>query len=251
MSESTRPCVLVTRPSHQSSGFIQLLKDAGVKPISLPSIDISFVSADVSAALSSDLVIFTSANAVNGAAHNETLPCNYRGKIAAIGKATASALLDRGIRTDFVPDKAYGSEALLEMLSNDLDLSELKITIVRGDSGREKLHQVLSQSGAQVHYLQVYKRGLPVYTDAHLRSVFETGIPDIVSVTSDLGLRNLLKILPGQLHGSIKTCHLIVNSERCASFARDHGFNAKIVVAKPPGDESQVTEILRLAHHTS
>ncbi len=240
--------VLVTRPIHQASGFAQLLEDAhGLMPIRLPTLEISFIDANLQAALDSDTVIFTSVNAVIGAQRSLRLPWKFDGKIAAIGAATASALQAHGVTVDWQPHKGAGSEALLETLQSvDSEKSATKVTIIRGDSGREKLKEVLANAGVVVENLTVYKRELPNYSKQQLSQVFEFGLPDIISVTSDLGLTNLLKIVPSNLHNDLIALPIVVNSERCAALAREQGFSAEIAIADPPGDESQVTEILRI-----
>ncbi len=237
--------VLVTRPIHLTSRFTQLLDEiAGISYTCLPTIEIEFVHTDVDAARQSDIIIFTSVNSVIGADRCSALPWDFTGKTAAIGAATASALQSQGVSVDIEPASGAGSEALLEALNVS---RKSTITIIRGDSGREKLRDALTQAGCTVDYLAVYQRTLPGYTTAELSSLFDTGLPDIISVTSDLGLINLLKIIPPELQSELKTRPLVVNSDRCAELARSSGFAEEIAIADPPGDISQVTEILRLA----
>lgn len=238
--------VLVTRPAHQASGFTQRLEEAGgITSIGLPTIKIQYVKTDVDVALKSDINIFTSVNSVIGAHRCSALPWACPGKTAAIGIATARALKSHGVSVDFEPASGAGSEALLlEILNVN---SKSAITIIRGDSGREKLRNSLTEAGSVVDYLTVYKRILPDYTNAELNRLLTPALPDIISVTSDLGLTNLLKIVPVELRAELKTRPLVVNSERCASLARSNGFAGEIAIADPPGDDGQVTEILRMA----
>ena len=229
--------VLVTRPAHQSSGLVNLLKDAGFTSVCLPTIEIDYIDADLTDTLQSDLIIFTSINAVAGANKSSALTFDSNAAIDSIGKATTQALEKLQCRVDFTPQSGASSEALLEVLD---DLAGLKVTIVRGDTGRDALRTALTLRGATVRYEPVYKRTLPVYTNTEIKKLLAGGLPDVTSVTSDLGLSNLLAILSDDLKAELFTKPLVVNSERCAELARSNGFAAEIPVADPPGDEGQV-----------
>ncbi len=245
MNNNTRSAasVLVTRPAHQSSGFVSLLKDAGFGSVCVPTIEIDYIEADLTELLQSDLIIFTSANAVTGANKSTAMPFNSSTKIASIGKATTDALLSLQCRVDITPHSGASSEALLDVLD---DVANLTVTIVRGDTGRDALRHALTERGATVRYQTVYKRKLPVYSKAELQKFFANGLPDVTSVTSDLGLGNLLKIIPDAHKTALFTRPLVVNSERCAELASDNGFSGDILVANPPGDEAQVNLISSL-----
>ena len=237
--------VLVTRPAHQAQPLIENLRGLGATTISLPTIEIEFTCADITPALNSDLLIFTSVNSVHGAQHALQPPWNYTGKIAAVGKATASALEQLNLSVDIVPPTGAGTESLLVELEPYL-LEGTRAIIIRGDTGRETLFEQLSKRKLQVSYLCVYHRALPAYDQAHINHLVGNNSPDIISVTSDLGLTNLLQIIPTKEQAGILRLPLVVNSERCATLAREYGFHGSIGVANPPGDAAQVTEILRL-----
>lgn len=237
--------VLVTRPAHQSAQFIQQLEARGVHAVLLPTIEIEFESIDLTETQLSDLIIFTSANAVTGACHSDPFPWNSKAKIAAVGPATATLLEQLNCPVDIVPKSGASSEALLDTLSNEISTAaNLKVTIVRGDSGRDKLFNALSAQGAKPRYQSVYKRRLPEYSKAHIDSVLKHGLPDVVSVTSDLGLKNLLAIIPAGFIQTLLSKPLVVNSKRCAQLAEEIGFSAEILIAEPPGDDSQLVKIL-------
>ena len=235
--------VLVTRPVHQSSELINLLNDKGIASVCIATIEIDYLDADLTDTLQSDLIIFTSVNAVAGATKSMPLPFNTRAKIASIGKATTLALERLDCRVDVTPLTGASSEALLEVIG---DVKNLAVTIVRGDTGRDVLRAALTERGATVRYQSVYQRKLPTYTKTEIQALLEHGLPDVTSVTSDLGLHNLLEIIPNEFKAELFTKPLVVNSERCATFARDQGFTADVLVADPPGNESQVKLIATL-----
>ena len=242
--KSPAASVLITRPAHQSSALVKLLKDTGISSVCLPTIEIDYLEADLKDTLQSDLIIFTSVNAVTGAHKSETLPFNSRAKIASIGKATTTALERLNCRVDVAPKTSASSEALLEVIGN---VKNMQVTIVRGDTGRDALRTALTRRGATVRYQSVYQRKLPSYTKTDIQTLLVQGLPDIISITSDLGLNNLLTIIPDDFKAKLFTKPLVVNSERCAKFARDKGFTTDVLVADPPGNESQVKLIAKLA----
>ncbi len=239
--------VLVTRPRQQSAAFCEALKRAGANAISLPTIEIVFPSSAGRQLAKSDhdLLIFTSANAVRGAMQHAPPPPWGQNpvKIAAIGPATALALQEAGAVVDILPAQ-HNSEGLLELLSK-LDLSTSRVAILRGDSGRDLLFQHLKTRARGVDYIELYQRRLPVLESAHLHhSVRET---NITTVGSDLGLTNLIKLLPTPQLDEVRRRPLIVNSQRCASLAADEGFVDHIGVASPPGDAGQLQALIRFA----
>ena len=242
--------MLVTRPAHQAQPLIEKLQDLSATTISLPTIEIKFVCSDLTQALNSDLLIFTSVNSVLGVQHAMQQPWNYTGKIAAIGKATANALKELKLPVDIEPTTGAGTESLLVELEPYL-LEGTRAIIIRGDRGRETLFEQLSRHKLQVSYLCVYQRALPVYEQSYVSRLVSDNLPDIISVTSDLGLINFLQIIPAKDQKSILGLPLVVNSKRCAALAQEHGFRGSIGVADPPGDAAQVTEILRLVHLTT
>lgn len=197
---------------------------------------------EIRQALQCDLMIFTSSNAVAGA--HKHLPRNAllhprRFKLASIGTATTRALQQHSITVDIAPDTSGGSEELIALLqSTRLDSS--RIVIVRGGSGRETLCRQLQSAGASVSYLPVYRRYCPNLDMDSVRTLLVTQPPDAISVTSNEGLKNLLCIAPADTHQQLFNTPLIVNSERCSTLARTLGFVSQILVAKPPGDDSQL-----------
>ena len=107
-------------------------------------------------------VVFISANAVNFAlkANNGKIDRLKTVRFAAMGRATAQALEAAGLTVDVVPEQGYTSEALLAMPQMQ-QVKGQACLIVRGEGGREELANTLRSRGADVHYLEVYKRTIP------------------------------------------------------------------------------------------
>lgn len=235
-----------------------LLRQYGATPYCLPCIAINPVDnlsdQQIDASLACDLLIFTSTNAVEFLLQRRPAPWNVDAanpRIAAIGTATASYLSAHSITVDLLPAKAKGSEQLLDLLQQTELIVNKRITIVRGNSGREKLRNDLSMAGAAVRYLEVYQRSLPQISPQTAKLTFEKAAPDIISITSDLGLKNLCHLLPADSHQTLFSTPLVVNSERCRTLASRLGFSAQLTVANPPGDTSQAEAIRSLFQQCS
>ena len=245
--------VLVTRPQQQAQGFIARIAELGGKPCHLPTIEIRYNSDNPVKWSEADLFIFTSVNSVKGGLAQLPLspgnmPQGTLPRIAAIGQSTAKALAKAGMQNVICPEQNGNSEVLLKMLTPNI-AAGTRVIIVRGDSGRDTLRKGLSELGANVSYQQVYERRLP---DASTISPGAGALwlqcpPDIVSISSDLGLENLVALLPADLHEQLLRTPLIVNSARCRDKARGDGFSAYIRVAHPPGDQGQIDGLIEFA----
>ncbi len=236
--------VLVTRPQHQAQGFIKGIEERGGVAFHLPTIEIVFASKEP-VLTDADLIIFTSVNAVIGAQLRTGGLRNSPPLLAAIGTATANSLHKAGYTKILAPTQNGNSESLVDLLA-PIIVPEMKVIIVRGDSGRDTLRDSLQQLGARVRYEQVYERTLPSGSDSAKtpEELWQLANPDIVSVSSDLGLDNLITLLPGRVHPQLFNKPLVANSERCMHRARDAGFSAAIAVANPPGDEGQINQLI-------
>lgn len=172
-----------------------------------------------------------------------TAPDWLNGKIvAAIGPATTKALTQAGVSVDITP-RQHNSEGMLRALSS-IDLGARRVAILRGDSGRNFLYEQLQPRVKSVEYLELYQRRLPKVTPAAVKAAI--AMTNVTTVSSDLGLLNLVKLLPVPQLTAVRARALVVNSSRCADLARKHGFDAAISVANPPGDEGQLKALMEI-----
>jgi len=232
----------VTRPVGQAQSFITEIEHLGGQPFHLPTIEIVYTRC-IPLLGDPDLIVFTSVNSVIGAQLDKAAlkhKKNQQPLIAAIGTATANALHDAGVHSILSPAQNGNSETLLNLLNPHIKVG-MKVTIVRGDSGRDQLRDGLQNLGARVRYEQAYERKLPETTDQEYQ--WKQANPDIVSISSDLGLVNLMKLLPGYCHQKLLSTPLVVNSKRCMMKANAAGFTADMLVADPPGDRGQISKL--------
>ena len=240
----TKPRLLVTRPRHQQQAFIQHSEALGFEAISLPCLDILPLHFEITLAelQAHELVLLTSRNAVDFVHRILPLPWPDTA-VLAIGPATAHALQKLGqtlIRTPVAP---YTSEAFLAWLSTRPVPASL--AIVKGADGRQLIETTLRERGSRITPIAVYRRVMPVLNNADKHRVFVDSRPDVISVTSDNILRNLVEIAGPEYTAALFHLPIIVNSDRCAGLAARLGFKQAAIVAHQPGDAGQI-EALRL-----
>lgn len=193
--------VLVTRAEHQAAEFVEALGEAGFNVRHLAALAIDGADADSLRATYNPepapaIVIFVSANAVRFG--YQALAWPKDAVIGAIGGATAAALTEKGADVTLRNREGSTSETLLHHPELDKDLSGQRVVIVRGNGGRELLADSLRERGAQVDYVEVYRREKPETATEAIeaeRQALEGGEIDFVSVMSLATFENLLSLL--------------------------------------------------------
>lgn len=240
--------VLVTRPAAQAAALCELVRENGGTPVAFPTIEIH-PAADPAAAgrlLAEpwDLLIFISRNAVEFGLGLLPAGLSADTAIAAVGKATASALAAAGHPATLVPTSGFDSEALLALPALQ-QVAGQRVLIVRGDGGRTLLADTLSARGAEVHYAEVYRRLLPAVDTEPLLAGWRRTI-DLVTATSDEVLTNLLQLVGPAGRAWLLATPLVVISERGGSFAIQQGFRT-VAVAEEASDAGVLEALCRLA----
>jgi len=238
--------VLVTRPKHQATGFVDAITEKRGIAIELPVMEViahdtAKIEHDVASLLEADIAIFVSANAVRlGLAHAGAA------KTAAIGPATANALRRHGREAEIRSVDGFDSEHLLN--AEELqDVHGKVIRIIRGNIGRELLAETLRSRGAIVEYLAVYRRQIPEYTDDELAAVTEqwqAGKVDVVTIMSVESLHNLLKILPQECRELLVNTPLVTPAQRVVQEAAAQLPGIPTTLAKGPQVNDMIEAIL-------
>jgi uroporphyrinogen-III synthase len=208
--------VLVTRPRTQATDLIEAIESRGGTAICFPVIEIvardrRSVEAEVATLPAADIVIFVSSNAV---AHG--LDFVGDALTAAIGPATAAALLAAGRNVDISPADGFDSESLLREAAL-LNVQGKRVRIIRGGNGREHLAETLRERGAIVDYLAVYARELPKISDSALLEVETAWLArkiNVVTIMSVETLHNLLSLLPKSLLSELTDVPLVTPAAR-------------------------------------
>ncbi len=171
--------VVVTRPAEQAASLAEPLERLGARVLLAPTIRIvprpwdDEVAAAVEGLASYGLVVFTSRNGVDSFLdHLETagrrpesgpVPGSMTPRplapgvlVAAVGSATASALEERGVAVDLVPDE-FIAEGLVSTLEQEgIVPAGTRVLLPTARRARPVLPDALRARGAQVDVLAVY-----------------------------------------------------------------------------------------------
>lgn len=249
--------VLVTRPAEQSDSLAQAIRAAGGRPWLFPVMEIlprgaDAFDADIQAAGCADLTIFVSANAVRhglAALDAQPEPGNDdagRGRIAAIGPATLAALEATGVRVDIRPGGGYRSEHLLTHPTLE-DVSGWRITIVRGDAGRELLAESLRQRGATVTHVSAYsaqRRDVPAADVDALLQALDAGDIGATTVMSVASFDHLAEILPSRGIDRLAGTRLVAPGARVIQTLAERLPGAHLIEASGPNAEAMIDALV-------
>lgn len=239
--------VLVTRAEHQAGPLCELITAQGGRPVPFPAIQIegSLDPAPVYALLEClndfHIAIFISPNAVQyGLAMlgERQLPSGL--SVGAVGKGTARALEEAGIKVNIVPEDQFDSESLLTLPELNRVAGQ-RIIIFRGDGGRPLLGGTLRQRGAEVIYAEVYRRVRP---EADVESLLQRWRSDVqvVTATSNDILDNLAAMLGEWGLAHLRETPLVVISERMRTQAGKLGCT-KIILAEGADNVAVLTAL--------
>ena len=241
--------ILVTRPEHQAENLSRLIEQRGGVAVRFPTLEI--VATDNAGEIRDALanldrfqwVVFISANAVNFAlkANSGKIPRTKFVSFAAVGQSTAQAMRMAGLPVDLVPENGYNSEALLAMPQLQ-QIEGQNCLIVRGEGGREQLATTLRSRGAEVNYLEVYKRIIPRIDSSPVDELLVQHRLDVITVTSAEALQNL-KLMLKNNNKLLSLIPLVVVSDRIRCIAADMGFN-RITVADSPIDTAILETVI-------
>lgn len=239
--------VLVTRPQQQAAILAQAIREAGGEAVEFPTLDIEAVpvnSLNASSAhlAKADIVIFISPNA----AHFGMAAIRSRGglpasaEVLAVGQGTARALHALGVPAVITPP-GQDSEALL-MLPQLNNVAGKRVVIVRGVGGRGLLADTLRARGADVHFMECYRRSCPHVDAAPLLARWQAGGIDAVTLTSAEALNNLATLLGVAGAPLLANTPLFVPHEKIAEAARRFGIAQ--VNTTPAGDAGLVDGLI-------
>jgi uroporphyrinogen III methyltransferase/synthase len=191
--------IVLTRAEEQAGESAERLRRLGADVVAAPTIEISEPSSwgPIDAAIAKletyDWLIFTSRNGVEKFlarldAGERDLRA-VKGRIAAIGPATAEALAKAHLKTDCLPEE-FIAESLLEALEGDL--TGKKMLIARAEVAREVLPEELRRRGASVDVAPVYRTVVP--DSSALREAIAAKRPDWITFTSSSTVRHFVEM---------------------------------------------------------
>jgi uroporphyrinogen III methyltransferase/synthase len=200
--------VVVTRARSQAASLSDRLAAAGAEVVEMPATRIEAADDQPLVAALENVnqygwIVFTSQNGVR--LFWEALRRMGRDaralagvKIAAVGPATADALLDHGLAVDVSPER-FVAEGLLDALRDRRDVSGARVLYAAAEGARELLQEGLEAMGATVDRVTLY-RSVPDAAGAdELRARLARGEADLVTFTSASSVKAFVDAVGAEL----------------------------------------------------
>lgn len=197
--------ILVSRAKSQASGFAAELKQLGAQVIEIPFIEVrspaSYRPLDeaLDRIAEYDWLIVTSANAADALfarAQTRNVPfanLNHL-QVAAIGPATARALVKHGLEVDVVPDE-YIAESVVRSLRKLV--RGKSVLLVRAKVARDVIPNELRKAEAQVTIVEAYETVVPGRSRQRMARLMQhpQKMPHIVTFTSSSTVQNFVALV--------------------------------------------------------
>src|SRR5881398_2102286 len=191
--------IAVTRAPEQAAELVRELEALGAQVVVAPTIRISPLTdlAALRAALTRnppyDWIVFTSQNAVHVVCDRlpewQLAPRDVaRAAVAAIGPATAEALVRRGV----VPDR-FVAEAVVTALAAQGDVRGKTVLLPRARGARDALPDGLRALGARVDVIPVYETIQATGDASGLAAEILAGAIDAITFTSSSTVRGFVE----------------------------------------------------------
>ena len=245
--------VIVTRPLHEATAWVEGLRQAHLDAQALPLIDIAPPAQTQSLTQAWQqwtrwhAVMFVSAQAVRMffAQRPHEIDMHAGPRCWATGPGTQRALLQAGVpaeRMDAPPASAaqFDSETLWQCVRGQVRSGQ-SVLIVRGSddasksgdiagAGRDWLGDQLKAQGVQVQWLAAYARALPRWSEAQ-HALAHAAVHDgsVWLFSSSQALAHLAQLMP---HTSWAQTRALATHPRIAQAARALGF-AQVIHVRP------------------
>lgn len=231
------PPLVLTRPAAQAQAWTVALGAWGVPTHSLPLIDTQAMPGAQPVAraqvATSDWVFFTSPAAVAALFEGGwAWPAGPRA--TCVGPGTAAALQAAGVPADRClspPDDAaqFDSEHLWPLLQTADDWRGRRMLWLCGEGGRDWLIQRLTEAGAQVSLLPVYRRTTPAVEPAVLHALLSA--PALWLFSSSEAIANLARLAPSTDWSRVQA---LATHPRIAERAQALGMRCQVVSPQAP-----------------
>jgi uroporphyrinogen III methyltransferase/synthase len=193
--------IVVTRATQQAPILSEKLRELGADAIEMPAtqiarLDLGPLRHSIDTISDYDWLIFTSQNAVAifweqllGRGKDSRALAGL--KIAAVGPATAGALLEHGITVDVIPQR-FVAEGLLETIRERDDVSGSKVLYITAEGARDVLPAGLREMGAELAIIEAYRTIPDGEGAATLARAIEAGKVDLATFTSASAVRGYI-----------------------------------------------------------
>lgn len=248
---TSKPPIVITRPKKQGLQLQQALQKHAINTCCQPLLDYQQASSgdeitQILQHFNPAIIIFISVAAVEYA--DRALPLNLwlnsDIKVIAVGQTTQQALADRNILA--ICPITHDSEGMLALaaLSGEQLNKNNKVLIVRGDGGRELLAVELAQRGANVRYLESYRRNWLAIPQQVLTQWQQKNVAGFI-ITSNALLQRVVDLLDIKDNYWQNTCLWIVASERIKQSAQQLGLQ-KVINSHGANDQAIINTLLNM-----
>ena len=231
--------ILVTRPEDQAAGFIKALSELGAQCLIFPTIKIipparwEGLDRAIEGISRYDWILFTSVNGVKYFFERLLVASkdfrHLKGiKIGVIGPKTTSALMDKGISADMIPDR-YWAEGIVEALEG-YPIEGKRVLLPRPAIARDYIPKKLKSLGAIVDVVEAYQTVKPEYSQDQLGELFNNGKIDMITFTSPSTVDNFLALFEGKsIYEELSKVEVACIGQITAQKATEIGLNVTIV----------------------
>lgn len=226
--------IVVTRATQQAPALSEKLADLGADVIEMPAtqiarLDLAPLRAEIGRLAQYDWLIFTSQNAISifweqllGEGKDARALAGL--KIAAVGPATAGALLEHGITVDVIPSR-FVAEGLLEMMQSRDDVAGKKVLYVTAEGARDVLAEGLREIGVEVSVLEAYRSIVDGEGAEKLVRAIEAGRVDLVTFTSASAVRGYIDAVGEEKAQEVPAASI---GAQTSAALRDAGIEVKV-----------------------
>jgi uroporphyrinogen III methyltransferase/synthase len=196
--------IVVTRAQAQAASLADRLRDEGAEVLEMPAtriepLDPSQLSIALRNLSSYDWVVFTSQNAVGffwSALRAAGLDARalHRARVAAIGPATAQALVYHGVAVDVTPER-FVAEGLLDVLHSREDIRGKRVLYLAAEGARDVLPAGLQDLEATVDVVPIYRSVPDGHGGRELREQLERDLVDLVTFTSASSVQAFVSVV--------------------------------------------------------
>ncbi len=197
--------IVVTRARQQASDLVTALQAAGADCLECPTIKIEppadwqALDQAINSLESYDWLVFTSVNGVRFFFRRlfemgKDVRALHHVRTACIGPVTAERLADFGLSCDILPE-TFRAESVVAAFKNQ-DVNAKKILLPRAREARPILPETLTEMGAQVDEITVYRTQIAQDNVATLLEGLASRNIDWITFTSSSTVKNFKKLIP-------------------------------------------------------
>ena len=225
--------IVVTRATQQAPALSDKLRELGAEVVEMPAtqiarLDLKPLREAIHHLPTFDWLMFSSQNAVSifweqllGEARDARSLAGV--KVAAVGPATAGALLEHGIAVEVIPER-FVAEGLLDTLRARDDIAQSKVLYVTAEGARDVLPRGLRELNADVTLIEAYRSIADGEGADRLAKQLEADKIDLITFTSGSAVRGFVDAVGADLAQKVPAASM---GEQTSAALREAGIEVK------------------------